>query len=117
MSDLTGRDLDRAIAEAMGWEQNEFETAYWYDEPGADAPSDRPLPHFHRSLDALRDGPEKVLREASMVLGLHVEPTVARAGWASLAASRIDYSGYGSTEAEARARACLAALQTPEGAK
>lgn len=123
--DYSGRELDRAIAEAMGWvfdyqgvrlyARNERQVN---DKDGGTLD---PLP-YSTSLDALADGPEKVLRER---------------GWARLTVEwdnrdahevfwyrdrRDEYpaaSGFATTEAAARAEAALAALNAsrpvPEG--
>lgn len=115
----TGRDLDRAIAEAMGWTVEWIEIPRLYrDGVRGDWYSRRAsLPHWHSSLDALRHGPEKVLREAGCYFDAKVGAPYLH-GW-----QRITWFGkrgdalteldalYDGGEAEARARVALAALK------
>lgn len=72
------------------------------------------VPNFARSLDALRDGPERVLRDAgcffSLALRIGSDSEIYGIGW--LKNGGPHYGVYdGATEAEARARAVLAALR------
>lgn len=140
---LAGRDLDREIAAALGWkwmyldhdgsperrpygpdttlippdDQADFERSGWaYGRNGTDHWPDS-IPSYHSSLDVLVAGPEARLREVGLVMvvdfrGSSMTPF--------LAAWRVDetpekYVGYSDdSEAEARARACLAALRVLE---
>lgn len=131
MSDLQGRELDRAIAEAMGGARAK-PGWYWFRETGGadgfpdiDAPGQEPLfcdspdNQFHSSLDALRDGPERMLREAgwsvTVILGGKVGgPERWSVVWAS---DSFDGEATAATEAEARARACLTALRAMKEAR
>ena len=114
MPELSGDELDRAIAEAMGATApcgyRDFDGTGCHLSLGSHvgAMHEYEAPEFDMSLDALRDGPEKVLREAGLLLSVW-QPHQARvnAGWHS---DTKAWLGNGGTEAEARARAALAAL-------
>lgn len=120
MNDTT-TDLNRRLAEAMGWT---FEShtdkrpnqcgalnplAHWHNEHGIV----KGLPNFTASLDQLRDGPEKMLREAEWtyeIRGDKFDGAAVEAGWWMPGyAGAIALEGE-ATEAEARAKAALAAL-------
>lgn len=107
---LTGRELDRAIATAMYHAGGEGYLPYGTDEDGAHY---QRIPAFHESLDALRDGPEKVLREAGCLVSVYYFPDHVQAEWRiprkGGGAPNI-YDGQGLTEALARADAALKAL-------
>lgn len=70
-------------------------------------------PDYHEDLNALRDGPEQVLRERGWSLIVTDFVTDGQrlwsARWFTALAELVRYTGR--TEAEARARAALAALQ------
>lgn len=118
MSDnaLSGRDLDRAIAEAMGWTfyaRNAGEDDWYATHDGTYR--NQHLPSFSTSLDALSEGPEKVLRETGLTLIVG-----QRDGWYAVWEQwdvqhhndLHDYEGESNiSEAEARALAALAALR------
>ena len=72
MTDLRGRDLDRAIAELMGrGVGKQFGKDVWVSDDG----STRALPTFTTSLDALYHGPERLLREAGWSQVVSVYPS------------------------------------------
>lgn len=144
MSDeLSGRDLDRAIAEAMGWrvwltQHGQYTHAVW--QTGADEPWKRTqraywnpeayteitwreidpmkhiesesVPRFHASLDALRDGPEKVLREAGWRRAFFNRNENMMWGWWK-GRQEVLYSEDVYGETAARALAALRALRAP----
>lgn len=120
-------DLNRALAEAMGWRVRNTPSVgpALYEVPRGQRDWEidgcslyggyANVPDFATSLDALRDGPERVLREAGAweivaawfrtSAGVEAfEATIHMHGFATA------FAGRGATEAEARARAALAAL-------
>lgn len=114
--ELSGDALNRALAEVMGEPVRVDErmgygrTLFWRGQG-------EQVPDFATSLDALRDGPEQLLREGKAweivaawfrtSEGVEVfEATIHVIG------SAAPFVGRGATEAEARARAALAALQS-----
>lgn len=128
---MTDDELNRALAEVMGWKHEWHKEnrpgqcaaglvlPHWHDERGV-----RKMKHadFAQSLDALRDGPERLLREAGWQRSSWITPhRDERACWVSpdhlLVSCCQAYSERHETEAEARVRAALAALQALAAAK
>lgn len=115
--ELNRRDLDCAIAEAMGAPVTDqapiYDAApcdYWRkDERGWSH-----LPRFHTSLDALRDGPERLLLAHGMAV--HASTDLLRYPKYECEviddddAGRVWYGSSDESEAEARARCALKAL-------
>lgn len=106
---LTGRALDRALAEAMGLETHGKGEDTALTTGGL-------LPRWHSSIDALVSGPEKKLREVGFYfeVGSSVGEESVRGAFSAtwwVANGDEIADAQGDTEAEARARACLAALQ------
>ena len=68
VSTMTDRELDRALAEASGWRMNDVGGhEKWIDSSSEDwrcLTCGNTLPRFSTDLNELRDGPERVLREA-----------------------------------------------------
>lgn len=117
---LVGRSLDRAIAEAMGWTHFHGDASLIdgkFDRgvlPGDDSGRTYRVPAFHESLDALRDGPEKVLREAGWWMCLYEGGEAPNTFWLiewrhpRLATAPLEMTA--TTESVARANAALKAL-------
>lgn len=113
---LEGRALDRAIAELMGWKfaQHPFVTGNYSTREALAGGSWRRIPAFTESLDALRDGPERVLREAGWILcvqddGERADVTWSKGSSLSSAPPEVDVSA--PAEPWARALAVHAGLE------
>jgi hypothetical protein len=103
---LSGDELNRAIAEAMGWEQREVATV---DPKNSGSPPNGKIPPFDTSLDALSAGPERLARERGWQ-SFHSEiDGVTHWGWRRGAAT---VAADGATQVEARALAALRVLAT-----
>lgn len=116
VDELTGRELDAALAEAMGIKHWRVPAGIDYWQETGESVRNIP-PAYSTSLDALSAGPEAKLIEAGMALDVVVgygsdgiRATVAYQ-WRADARSVLDEIIGGATEAEARARAALAALR------
>jgi len=120
---VNAEELNREIAEAMGWVERDLTTClmrsalHWHDETRACYPR---LPDFVNDLNALRDGPEKRLRDAGWFLVV-MSPDGRPAwfaewrGWPDGPEGvRLSAAEFAPTEAEARARAALAALKASQ---
>lgn len=111
-------DLNRALAEATGWTFEAHQDKrpnkcgalddgpHWHNESGVR----KGLSDWAASLDALRDGPERVLRKRGLRFFLATDlDGVLMAEWIDESNTTIGRF-WASDEAEARARAALAAL-------
>ena len=137
---LSGVELNRAVAVAMGWvaytnvrggythviwqrtgQKPPWEASQrpWHPEAyeriaAADISPQKhieaPIPDFTTDLNALRDGPEALLRAAGLQLNVSVQDGEASAGWGRAHPLNVWVSN-ADTEALARARAALAGLQ------
>lgn len=102
--------LNEQIARALGWvfypkPVNLMVDAFWRRPDGE---HERGVPDFEHSIDALK-GAEKVLHQAGWSLETKSYPDGWTARWITSLPSRVHE---GDTEAEARAKAALAALTT-----
>ena len=116
VSTMSDRELDRAIAEAVGWEQDPPETGAWY-ELGNQACHFSADVEFSTNLNALRDGPERVLREAGWTMELLLHHAYA-IRWTNGYIGGVPFQqerAQAPTEARARAEAALQALQVMKG--
>lgn len=119
---LNPQELNRALALAMGWTKFgagdwpkkaclhgnlTWYADHWHDERG----QQRDLA-FATSLDALRDGPERVLRAAGWCIRVTESTGSVEAEWYSLRGNMEGATA--DTEVEARAHAALAALQSEQ---
>ena len=110
VSTMTDRELDRALAEAMGLHPDVVRAHGRALVEGLD------FPIWHADLNALRDGPERVLRDAGWFLNIEVSRDGATATWDSGAPMFVPSgTAYTPTEARARAEAALAALRVMKG--
>ena len=129
-ADLSGPDLNRAIAEAMGWRGlvlrgHAAGRAWWGDLPRRTVRAGKyPVPDFERSLDAQRDGPWKMLHEAGYLMGqaqyvVNAPPLVRYqywwAGWRYTQTRIGDRAG--EEDARTAALSTLAALLAMNAAK
>jgi hypothetical protein len=125
VSTMSNRELDRAIAEAMGehvhdWEHDQKTTRMYVCRTcQVRSPAGQTsAPHsFSTDLNALRDGPERVLREAGWAQRV-VQVNGARgcfwdAEWWTMQGDLHEASA--PTEARARAEAALMALRVMKG--
>lgn len=106
-TERTDDEINRSIAELMGAEQDGNK---WVIPLPCGCPSYlNTLPDFTRDLNALRDGPEKVLREAGLRLVIESHRGGEKcASWATWARHGACYDD--DDEARARALAVEAAL-------
>jgi hypothetical protein len=116
-SNLDNRALDRALAEASGWRMNDVGGhEKWIDSSSEDwrcLTCGNTLPRFTTDLNALRDGPERVLREAGWAQRV-IQVNGARgcfwdAEWWTMQGDLHEASA--PTEARARAEAALMAYR------
>lgn len=115
MCDLTGRDLDRQIAEALGWKDVHFDPATTELVHGKNIWVRATVPNFHASVDALREmEPEAI--DLSITQDDDKHPW-----WCTYWERSPDMDWemavqeIGTTEPEARARALLAWLTRDSG--
>jgi hypothetical protein len=107
-------ELNREIAEAMGWRCHETAVWGWYYNRGeGDYPFGtwKPLSDFVNDLNALRDHPEKRLRLAGWQSFHSQVDGVYHYGWRRGAEV---FAADSEDEGEARALACLPALKALE---
>jgi len=137
VADLSGPDLNRAIAEQLGWRFKKVpDHFYRLDDPmraehyarvsenGEEWVWSRSgftyAPDFERSLDAQRDGPWKMLHEAGWAMVIESGTGRWFATWYTPHQPHDflrgrQYGGVGDTPAVACARATLAALLAMNG--
>lgn len=111
-ADLSGPDLDRAIAEAMGYKPHEWHGGTYWSGPN-NAHLDPDHWAFSSSLDDQCDGPWKMLWEAGWISS-HQDYPDAFPEWDWEPGEEHDpriCTGRGGTLALAAARATLAALE------
>jgi hypothetical protein len=128
VSTMEDRDLDEQLAGYCGWERKSFEHEgmRFHDLPWHDLNTDSygpTVPAYSTDLNALRDGPERVLIEANGHL-LVVSPDGSKDWYVEWRcwpdgrgpeAERIRTTATAPTEARARAEAALMALQVMKG--
>lgn len=100
----TGRDLDRAIAELMP--AYAFPAGVWM----IGSESGTKVGPYHKSLDALSAGPEKVLRDAGWQQSISYDGEDFTTEWFPLEPNIPNAAAYAPTEADARAAAVYAGL-------
>ena len=129
----TPADINRSIAELVGhpeWvrlhepRQDEQEAHHGHDGFGPNGECtwclgivERALPDYYHDLNALRDGPEALLREAALKLSVDVYLDHAVVSWWSDERARTNPEITAPTEAAARALAAEAALREMQEAK
>ena len=108
---LTGRILDHALAAAMGSQYNAEDHEWTL--PDGTLIQDMELPSYSTSIEALVVGPERMLRNAGAWMRLKVSSseTISITWWVVDLIRRRLCEVQCATEAEARARAALAALK------
>ena len=121
-TELSLEQVNRALAEAMGWTRHLSEdtmTPCYVDDCYDTGDDTHMLPDFTRDLNALKTTVEELLHKAEMTLRIVVHQSSTSAFWLHSWESgpQVGRKAECPTEAEARARAALAALTAMKAAR
>ena len=108
LSTLTDTELNERIGKAMGWKQHCPDCPLWKSTDGHEFGSY--LPEYVDSLDALKSGPEKMLREAGWEISVSEHAVTYIAMWWNKR-DLTQIRGSAPTEERARAEAVCQGLE------